>query len=192
MPRAKDSTQSGEPVQKALQSPALSKPSEGQKLPVNKEEVRMLVAAVGYEQAATQTGIKPATLRKWSERYKWKVIHNHKQEALVTTVTSPANALANTLEADSTATRLGFSRAARKVAESLAGEAVERLRMPKEALTAKAWTDVAAKSQKWEDKAEAGINLNVLSIGGDMAIQVNQGQVVTKQIDDSSNSASDT
>lgn len=146
------------------QSPACSSSPEGQRA-VNKEEVRMLVAAVGYEQAATQTGIKPATLRKWSERYKWKVIHNHKQEALVTTVTSPANALANTLEADSTATRLGFSRAARKVAESLAGEAVERLRMPKEAISAKAWTDVAARSQKWEeaDPAASPLNLQVLS-----------------------------
>ena len=38
---------------------------------IDKEQVRMLVTAVGYKQASTQTGIPEPTLRQWSHRYNW-------------------------------------------------------------------------------------------------------------------------
>ncbi len=41
--------------------------SDSHIIPVNKEEIRILVADLGYEETARQTGIKPGTLRQWAD-----------------------------------------------------------------------------------------------------------------------------
>ena len=41
-----------------------------QKLPVDREKVRMLVGEIGYTEAAKRTGIAQNTLYQWNYRYK--------------------------------------------------------------------------------------------------------------------------
>jgi hypothetical protein len=146
---------------------------EAQK-PVNREEARMLVATLGYEEAAQRTGIKAGTLRQWARRFNWNQPIVHSQTKAVTTVTKPADALRESLSDDSKATRIGFSRAARKVATHLQEQAAEQLTMPATAISASKWHGIASGVHQWQEKAETGINLNILSIGGDMAVQVNE------------------
>src|SRR6266404_3572148 len=57
----------------------------------DREAVRMLVQDVGYKEASSRLGISYATLRKWAERGKWNKPRVHSQ-AIVTTVTKPADA----------------------------------------------------------------------------------------------------
>lgn len=81
----------------------------------------MLVAAIGYQQAAAKTGIKYATLRQWAKRFHWNTVIPHAQKQMVTTVTTPGDALRQTLNERSNKTKLGLSLAAEKAAEHLAG-----------------------------------------------------------------------
>lgn len=100
-------------------------------LDVDKEQIRMLVLAVGVTEAAKQTGIDLSTVKQWSARGKW-LAHTRKpperqqmplsmQPRAVTLVTSPADALENTLKERRAQTRLGLSeyaaRASRQAAE---------------------------------------------------------------------------
>ena len=45
-----------------------------QKLPVDREKVRMLVGEIGYTEAAKRTGIARNTLYQWNYRYKWSIL----------------------------------------------------------------------------------------------------------------------
>ena len=132
----------------------------------------MLVQAVGYTEAANRTGIKRDTLYKWGQRKGWKTPVVHAKTESVQFVQRPSDALAQTLTDDSTATKLGFSRAARKVAESLAELPVQRLRMPKEARSAKDWHSVAAGTHGWAEAKQEGFSLQVLSLG-ELNVQMN-------------------
>jgi|SRR5215469_11874348 len=55
--------------------------------PVNKDQIRLLVASLGYKETAKRTGIKYDTIRQWACRGKWaSPIRTHSQA--VTTVTA--------------------------------------------------------------------------------------------------------
>ena len=124
--------------------------------PIDKEQVRMLVTAVGYKQASIQTGIPEPTLRQWSHRYNWnrqvpipKPGPNH-----VTTVTkAPAQALADTLREHSAETRLGFSTTARKVAQHAARMTPTQAIRSSRGL--KNITEVAEKVHGWNNQARS-------------------------------------
>lgn len=45
-----------------------------QKLPVDREKVRILVGEIGYTEAAKRTGIARNTLYQWNYRYKWSIL----------------------------------------------------------------------------------------------------------------------
>jgi hypothetical protein len=45
-----------------------------QKLPVDREKVRMMVGEIGYTEAAKRTGIARNTLYQWNYRYRWSIL----------------------------------------------------------------------------------------------------------------------
>ncbi len=96
-------------------------PETSNQIQVNREEVRMLVAQLGYEKTSEQTGIKSGTLRQWAARFDWNSPIQHSQ-ATVTTVTKPSVVLSQTLAEHAEQTKLGLSAYARRQAEHLASE----------------------------------------------------------------------
>ncbi len=58
---------------------------------VNREEIRMLVAAVGYQDTARKTGIPANTLYQWARRFQWNTPIPHGQ-AVRTVRQAPADA----------------------------------------------------------------------------------------------------
>jgi transposase len=91
-------------------------PREAQSL---REQARILVTAIGYEETATRLQIKAATLRQWAKRYNWNGQVQHKQ-AIVTTVTKPSDALQDHLADLSKRSRIGFAKAAATTADHVA------------------------------------------------------------------------
>jgi hypothetical protein len=130
----------------------------------------MLVATVGYQQASAKTGIKEATLRKWNERYKWKLVPTH--ALAVTNVTKPSDALQDVLADDSKQTRIGFSRAARKVASHVAEMAPEALTIPATALSASKWHGVAESIHGWNSEQKGSGVMPPLSIYSERTVVV--------------------
>ena len=45
-----------------------------QKLPVEREKVRMVVGEIGYTEAAKRTAIVRNTLYQWNYRYRWSIL----------------------------------------------------------------------------------------------------------------------
>jgi len=129
---------------------ATSQPPREAQTKVDREQARMLVATLGYEEASKRTGIKAATLRKWNERYQWKVVPTHALS--VTNVTKPADALVSALAEDSRETKVGFSRAARKVSTRLSGMDPDELTLPEVALSASKWHGIAEGVHKWNQE----------------------------------------
>ena len=125
----------------------------------------MLVNTVGYEKASESTGIKSATLRQWSKRYQWDVASSN--VLTVTDVTcSPAQALASILAKDREATKAGFSKAARRVAEHLAEADLPEIMA--RSRPARDYTEIAAKAQAWEAEQgnQGSLSLEVLTSEG--------------------------
>ena len=127
---------------------------------VDKDQVRMLVTAVGYRQASLQTGIKEPTLRKWAERGGWnskRVKPIPHAQKTVTTVTKPADALAQTLADDNAATRTGLSAAARKAAVHAAS--MTPVQVIKSSRGLRDVADIASKVHQWDQRSGGGVNV---------------------------------
>lgn len=145
-------------------------------LAVDREAVRTLVVAVGVREAARQLNISENTLCSWSKRGKWTEATRNAQEiaakrrepeTLKATAIKPADALANQLADDSQATRIGFSKAARKVAEKLPTMDGAELMDKDTAQAAKHWHGVAAGTHGWEQKQDpAAVMVNVALLMG--------------------------
>ena len=85
---------------------------------IDKDQVRMLVADVGFPEASKRTGIKQDTNYKWAKRKGWKLPIHHKQEHSVQSVRSPAGEEdAEALAEHSRETRMSIARSARKAAD---------------------------------------------------------------------------
>lgn len=85
----------------------------------------------------------------------------------VASVTSTADALETALANDSSATKLGFSKAARKVAEKLPTLSESELMDKDRAQAAKHWHGIAAGTHGWEQKAESSaVMVNVALLMG--------------------------
>lgn len=149
-------------------------------LAVDKEQVRMLVMAVGSEEAARQMGLKSATVRKWAERGGWTegareraslvagsptpaktalalTLPETMRPVVVTGVTKPVDALSRTLKERQEHTKLGLSLFTARAARVAA-------RLPKKDLLAsapdvKAVADIAGKV--WPEKLEQSIRISM-------------------------------
>lgn len=83
----------------------------------DREAIRILVADIGYTEAANRTGIKRDTLYHWGIRYGWgKAITDERPKA-VKLVKSASEAHAEALAAHEDATRMSLARSARHMAK---------------------------------------------------------------------------
>jgi hypothetical protein len=125
-------------------------------LNVNRESVKTLVVAHGVAEAHRLTGIPLGTIKAWSARFKWLKC---KPDPIVQPLCnrSPADALAATLQADNEATKLGFSRAARKAAEHAGKLKPEAILKRAKALRNMAST--ASTIHGWQEQKAGGVNV---------------------------------
>lgn len=138
---------------------------------IDREAVKTLAIAIGVREAARQLGLNEDRVRQWSKREKW-LQHEPKPQPptvtknLVTTVTKPSDALQSILADDSKQTKIGFSRAARKVAKHLEEAPVKELVTPQKAIAAKSWHGIAESVHGWKvEERGSGVlpGLNVYS-----------------------------
>lgn len=130
--------------------------------PVDKNQARMLVADIGYQETAKRTGIAYATLRQWAKRYQW-----HKPPAIktprpltVTNVTaSPVEAHAEALAEHERETRLSLARASRRMAKDC-----EELPVRHAKLAHTVAQTMAIVHRQGEGSAGQNFNLNVLNL----------------------------
>jgi hypothetical protein len=126
-------------------------------------KVRMLVTAVGYNEASRQLGIKAATLRKRAQREHWLRpsdlrAPNHDSREQVTPSHASHFALENALRAHASATKINMARYAERASRD-----ASKHRKP---LTiARAARDVEGiRASLWPEKNEGNIlTLNVLN-----------------------------
>jgi hypothetical protein len=129
-------------------------------IPVNKEEIRMPVADIGYKETSKRTGIKYGTLRKWACVYKWNKPITHSQ--VVTTVAngpqSPAIAHSEALKDLEGQTRLSLAKYARKASQDAEGATLRDA-----ALVHKA-AQIASITHQWDkgNSSNTILNLGVL------------------------------
>ncbi len=147
--------------------------------PAKLEAVKTLATAIGVREAARQTGIPESTVQSWSARYQWftppklpPTISNPRNATIATK--KPSDALADTLRDESRQTKLNLSRgilrASRAIAEADPRELLEK------ADKVKAMAGAGSVVHSWEEKqTNVGLNLSILSVSGDMTIQVGQG-----------------
>ena len=134
-------------------------------LDVDREAVKTLAVAIGVREAARQMGLNEDTVRQWSCRESWFAPTPKPatmQPQTVTDVTKPSVALANVLADDSLHTRVGFSKAARKVATHLGDKEPSTLVERDTAQSARQWAEIAKTTHGWDAKqGEAGVNVAV-------------------------------
>jgi hypothetical protein len=123
---------------------------------IDKESVKTLAIAIGVRNAARKLGLDENRVLKWSERGKWFKAEPKPQPPTVTqndviSVIKPSDALAQTLSDDSNATKIGFSRAARKVSQHLAEGTAKALVRPATAISASKWATVAGQVHGWQE-----------------------------------------
>ena len=140
------------------------------RLDVDREAVKTLAVAVGVREAARRMGLNEAAVRQWSCREKWFAPTSLPPtlKKAVTHVTDPSVALSNVLANDNNETRIGFSRAARKVAARLGDESPDKLMERDTAQAANSWTSVASKVHSWEAKQQGdglSVMVNVAILG---------------------------
>lgn len=136
---------------------------------VDKDQVRMLVLAVGVREAARQMGLPETAVQQWSCRGKWLAKTRPTPAALplpasmqsVTTVRqTPADALSAVLADDAKETRLSLSRSARNLAQqaetALLDQAGDVLSAAK----------VASVVHRWDaDKQGPAVAVNIAILG---------------------------
>lgn len=124
----------------------------------------MLALSVGVREAARQMNLNEDVVRQWSSREQWFAplqVPPTMQSQAVTDVTKPSIALANVLADDALHTRVGLSKAARKVAFSLGEREADALIDRDTSQSARNWTDVASKVHGWGEKQDSGTNVTV-------------------------------
>ena len=127
---------------------------------INREEVRMLVADLGYAETSKRTGIKEPTLRQWSKRGKWNVQRQHSQA--VTTVTQrPSDAHAQAIAELETQTRMALARSAANLATQS-----EKAKL-RDSGNVKNVAQTAAIVHRWDAKTEntGNVIVNVALLG---------------------------
>jgi hypothetical protein len=138
-------------------------------LNIDKEQVRMLVLAVGVREAARQMGLKENTVTAWACRYHW--LAECKPAALtplppsmrpidVVGVITPSEALENVLKRDADSTKTALSKAARRGAEAIAEMPLEEALEQTQALVG--LSKVAEKVHGWGAN-QGPVGINVLS-----------------------------
>src|SRR5881227_315445 len=130
---------------------------------VDKDQVRMLVADIGYQETAQRTGIAYATLRQWSKRYHWQATPALRtpQPMTVTDVTRPiADAHAEALQEHEAETRMSLAKSARRMAKDC--EELPVRHADKAYVVAKT---MAIVHRQGEHGAQQGFTLNVLNLG---------------------------
>jgi len=127
---------------------------------VNREELRMLVADLGYTEASKRTGVKRWTLYKWGQRYGWKSPIVHAKTELVQFVQSPAIAQADALQEHENATRMSLARTLRKHSAE-----AEKTNLGASG-SVRNTVESAAKLYKWgqDSNAQAHFTLNTLNL----------------------------
>jgi hypothetical protein len=129
---------------------------------MDREAVRILVTSVGYQAAAKELGVNPATLRKRAQREGWnnrRTRPPHESDSrAVTMVTKPSHALDNILAHTRDATRVNMARYAERASR-------EALRSKKALVVARAARDVEGiRASLWPEKSEGNVlTLNVLN-----------------------------
>lgn len=130
--------------------------------PVVRQQVRLLYHQNGknLSEAARLANIPLARAEKWKQRDPtWDISPTGKKD-VSENVRDVTDSVVEQLNTDSKATRLGFSKAARKVAESLPNKSETQLLDKDTAQSAKHWAGVAAQAQPgWEQekKADGGL-----------------------------------
>ncbi len=125
---------------------------------VNREEIRMLVQDVGYQETEARTGIAANTLYQWARRFGWSqpVVHS---QAVRTVRQSPADAHSDILAEHERETRLSLARSARKLAteaeSAKLNESNHILNVAKTAGIVHKWGD---------EKQNVSFSLNVLNL----------------------------
>ncbi len=127
---------------------------------VNREEIRMLVADIGYSETSARTGIKEPTLRQWAHRFGWSMPIVHSQA--VTTVTQrPGDAHAEALAHHEGHTRLTLAKYAHNASRAI-HRSVHPAKWTKEA---KDLASVMATVHRQDrEKPAVTFSLNVLSL----------------------------
>lgn len=144
---------------------------------INKEAVKALVLLYGQREAARKAGLNENTVRSWAMRYKWSQQPPPPPQPICNR--SPADALATVLAADSEATKIGFSKAARKTAEALKEREAEALLDKDTAQAAKHWHGIASGVHGWEEKqSQANVMVNIALLGIDPAEIEVEGRTV--------------
>lgn len=138
---------------------------------VNKEEIRLVVAELGYNKAGLKLGIKPGTLRQWSARFGWNITRRHAQDT-VTTVTKPVQVLLDELADNERETRLSLSRYAKRAAQDS-----EKATIRDAPLVHKV-AQTAGIVHKWNEKEQSSnAVVNIALLGVDpAAVQVSEGK----------------
>ena len=134
---------------------------------VSREAVKTLAIAVGVREAARQLGLTESRVLQWSKREKWFApTPQPPNQGVITVIKKPSQALSDSLQDDSKATRIGFSKAARKASEKLAQMPSETLLEPAVSVSASKWHGIASGTHGWAEKGNSGINLQILNITG--------------------------
>lgn len=130
---------------------------------MDREAVKTLAVAVGVREAARQMNLPEATVQAWSARDEWFAtpVKPPTMER-ATDATKPSVAMANMLAEDSLRTKIGFSRAAVKVADKLGESTPDALMERETAQSAGVWTGIASKVHSWDAKSGPdGVNVMV-------------------------------
>lgn len=139
------------------------------------EAVRTLAIQIGVRPAARQLGLNEDRVRQWSKREQWfKLPQQPPQQGDVTTVTKPGDVMLKTLQDDSNASKIGFSRAARKVAEHAAS--LKASGIYKRSRNIKDMAAVAGQVHGWDSESRQPGILNVQVLAGQAAVQIVQGK----------------
>ena len=145
-------------------------------LAVNKDEVRMLVMALGVREAARKLELNENTVLTWSRDGKWLAHLKEKplvpsfplsMQRAISTI-SPVDAMAATLSDRHKRTKLGLSKWAAKSSEHLAsldGEEALAASQPAVAVA-------TVMGKVWPEKAEGPMRLSVFAHGGNVQVDV--------------------
>jgi hypothetical protein len=126
---------------------------------IDKDQVRMMVADLGYQETSARTGIAYATLRQWAKRRKWN--HHVVHSQAVTTVTRPiADAHADALKEYEGNTRLSLAKGIERIAKD-----AEQATLRDVDKVHKAAQAMAIIHRQGEHGSSPGFTLNVLNMG---------------------------
>jgi len=143
--------------------------AEGQKQEVDRDSVKTLAEAVGVREAARRLNLNENTLLSWSKRDNWNMPQRRTNQRNQPAI-KPSDSLRDSLADDSKATRIGFSRAARKVAQHVSEAPVNELISPATALSASKWHGVAESIHQWNAEAKGSGVLPGLNIYSEQTV----------------------